>query len=86
MVVVSNKERTLFKVVRAETPLAQDCSVILHAEFRQYNGCLCKKSIAVTAQFFRNYVMKLAGLLWDVSLFAAICRITRKCSTRYKKN
>ena len=29
--------------------------------------------------------MKLAGLLWEVSLFSAICRITWKRSTRYKK-
>ena len=42
------------KVVRAETQLAQDCSVILYTEFRQYNGCICKKSIVVTAHFLRN--------------------------------
>ena len=44
----------MFKVVRAETQSAQDCSAILYTEFRQYNGCLCKKSIVVTAQFMRN--------------------------------
>ena len=42
------------KVVRAKIQLAQDCSVILYTEFRQYNGCLCKKLIVVTAQFMRN--------------------------------
>ena len=43
------------KVVRAETQVrAQDCSVILYTELRQYNGCPCKKSIVVTAQFLRN--------------------------------
>ena len=42
------------KVVGAETQLAQDCFVILYTELRQYNGCLCKKSIVVTAQFLRN--------------------------------
>ena len=45
---------SLFKVVRAETQLAQDCSVILYTKFRQHNGCLCKTSIIVTAQFLRN--------------------------------
>ena len=51
---LEKEKKSPLKVVRAETQLAQDCSVIFYTEFRQYNGCLCKKSIVVTAQFLRN--------------------------------
>ena len=40
-----------FKVVQAETQLAQDCSVILYTEFRQYNGCLCKNQSLLQHSF-----------------------------------
>ena len=59
------KWKCFLKVVRAETQLAQDCSVILYTEFRQYNGCLQK----INRYYSTVFLQLLLSLAYTFEIF-----------------